>query len=360
MRRRADLHPCPSPRVIGDSTPKVVITLPEADTAKENPPNMPFSGPGTYIETMDEFIGHWTDVNLDQAPGALVMPGSGYTVANLNTDRDATFAKMDDLESIINVLEMHRTDRDNKELPLLDDMKQLTAYVRGQFPHTNLPGTIPSVPSLNASQGVWQKAMSDSGDLWDVVNTTPPAGFTPPLILPNTTTRAQFGTKVASLNTTLESFRQTLPLVDRTLFDRDEIYNRVAAELGKYRAAVLALYGEASPYFLSVPRLYPLPGHTPDPVSLTGFWDVSKDWAEFNWTASADPDIVAYVLRRSGSNPYSGATEQHVETLDAGTLTFTTDEGLLTPGGTMRFKIYVVLNTGNERGSNVVEITRPL
>ena len=47
-------------------------------------------------------------------------------------------------------------------------------------------------------------------------------------------------------------------------------------------------------------------------------------------------------------------------TIDPGTLTITTDEGLLTPGATMRFKLYVVLNTGNERGSNVVEITRPL
>ena len=140
----------------------------------------------------------------------------------------------------------------------------------------------------------------------------------------------------------------------------DQIYLRVAAALGKYRAAVLALYGETDPFYLSVPRLYPAPGHTPDPVSLTGFWDVSKDWAEFNWTASGDPDIAHYVLRRSGSNPYSGATEQHVATIDPGTLTITTDEGLLTPGGTMRFKLYVVLTTGNERGSNVVEITRPL
>jgi hypothetical protein len=320
---------------------------------------MPFSGPGTYIETMDEFIGHWTVVNADQAPGAMVMPG-GYTLANLQTDRDATVTLMDDLESQVNVLEMHRTERDLKEVPLLEDMKQLGAYVRGQFPNTKYAGTIPAVPSLNASQGVWQKAMSDSRDLWTLVNADPPVGFTPPLILPNTTTLAQYTTKETSLNATLESYRQTLPLVDHAIFLRDEVYSRVAAELGKYRAAVLSLYGEESPFFLSVPRLYPLPGHTPDPVALTGFWDIDKEWAEFNWTASADPDLQHYVLRRSGSNPYSTATEQHVATINAGILTFTTDEGLLTPGATMRFKLYVVLNTGNERGSNVVEITRPL
>jgi hypothetical protein len=320
---------------------------------------MPFSGPGTYLETMDEFIGHWTDVNADLNPGAMTMPG-GYTLANLNTDRDACETKMTDLEGVVNTLEMHRSDRDLQELPLIADMKQLANYVRGQFPNTKYIGTIPAMPSLNAGAGVWQKAMRDSGELWDAINVDPPEGFTPPLILPNTTTRAQFGTKSTAHNLTLENFHNTFPRVERAIFERDEIYNRVAAELGKYRAAVLSLYGEESPFFLSVPRLYPLPGHTPDPVALTGFWDIDKEWAEFNWSTSADPDLQHYVLRRSGSNPYSTATEQHVATINAGILTFTTDEGLLTPGATMRFKLYVVLNTGNERGSNVVEITRPL
>ena len=67
-----------------------------------------------------------------------------------------------------------------------------------------------------------------------------------------------------------------------------------------------------------------------------------------------------YPRRQLGFNSYSGATDQHVETVDSGVLGLTTDEGLRTPGGTMRFKVYVVLTTGNERGSNVVEITRPL
>ncbi len=30
------------------------------------------------------------------------------------------------------------------------------------------------------------------------------------------------------------------------------------------------------------------------------------------------------------------------------------------PGSTMRYKVYVVLSTGNEKGSNAVAVTHPL
>jgi hypothetical protein len=270
---------------------------------------MPFSGPGTYLETIDEYDGHWTDVNLELAPGAMEMP---------------------------------------------------SAYVRGPLMNSIYVGEVPGLPAPTSGQGIWQRKMDDHAHLWNAINTTPPAGFTPPLILPNTTTQAQFAAKVAALKTTFTNIAGADQNVGLKLEERDAIFDRVYAALSQYRATVEGLFGAEHPLSLSCPRLVPLPGHTPDPVALTGFWDVDKEWAEFNWTASGDPDIANYVLRRSGSNPYSGATEQHVETLGPDTLTAFTSEGLLTPGATMRFKIYVVLTTGNERGSNVVEITRPL
>jgi hypothetical protein len=320
---------------------------------------MPFSGPGTYLETIDEFDGHWSDVNVELSPSAMTLP-SGYTRAAMGAHRTALATKMADLEGFINTLEFQRTVRDNQELPLLEDMKMLGAYVRGPLMKSGFRGVAPSVPSLNASAGAWRKVMDDCNKLWTDLHANPPAGFTPPLILPNTTTLAQFQSKIAAHEATLTAVTNADQDVDRVIYERDLIYGEVRTNLGEYRATVLGMFGETHPLYLSVPLLNPLPGHTPDPVALTGFWDVDKEWAELNWTASGDSDLANYVVRRSGSNPYSGATEQHVETLGPDTLTAFTSEGLLTPGATMRFKIYVVLTTGNERGSNVVEITRPL
>lgn len=49
-----------------------------------------------------------------------------------------------------------------------------------------------------------------------------------------------------------------------------------------------------------------------------------------------------------------------VTSIPAGTLTHATDAGLTIPGSSAVFKVYVVLATGNEKGSNAVTVARPL
>ncbi len=46
-----------------------------------------------------------------------------------------------------------------------------------------------------------------------------------------------------------------------------------------------------------------------------------------------------------------------VDDFAAGILATATDEGLTVPGSSMAYKLYVVLNTGNEKGSNTVTVT---
>jgi len=81
--------------------------------------------------------------------------------------------------------------------------------------------------------------------------------------------------------------------------------------------------------------------------------------ADLSWTASTDPDLESYSVRRSGATPYDTSTEQVVDTLPPGTLALSTNAGLAAEGATMGFKVYVVLTTANEKGSNTVTINRP-
>lgn len=99
-------------------------------------------------------------------------------------------------------------------------------------------------------------------------------------------------------------------------------------------------------------------------VAGVGFWVQGSGCgvqgeADLSWTASSDPDLSGYSVRRSGADPYDTDSELVVDTLPPGTLVLATDEGLGTPGSTMRYKVYVVLTTGNEKGSNTVTIDRP-
>jgi hypothetical protein len=148
--------------------------------------------------------------------------------------------------------------------------------------------------------------------------------------------------------------------VDREITERDTVYRAIREKLVQYRAAVPGRFPETHPLVLSLPRLTPLPGHTPDAVVLSGVWNPATLKADLSWTASSDADLESYPVRRSGSDPYNVNTEQAVDTLPPGTLTLSTDEGLTTPGATMRYKVYVKLSTGNEKGSNAVEVTHPV
>jgi hypothetical protein len=147
--------------------------------------------------------------------------------------------------------------------------------------------------------------------------------------------------------------------VDSVLQEREEIFREVRDKLVQYRGVIESSFPADDPLVLSLPRVYPLPGHTPDPVVLEGEWNAVTNMADLSWTPSTDPDLDHYEVRRSSSDPYNSNTEVMVASVPAGTHTLSTIEGLPGPGSNMRYKVYVVLNTSNEKGSNAVEVERP-
>lgn len=317
---------------------------------------MPFTGPSSYLSTTDEFIGHWTDVNAALAPGSLVLAG-GFTLANLQTRRGELATSMTTLEGLINVLEGHRTDRFNQQGPLRERMRQLGHSVRGLLAGSPYVGQVPELVGESASPGKWTIAMDDNAHLWTNINATPPAGFTPPLVLFGNYLVADFNTDVAALKTTYTDLVQSEQDTDHARDQRDAIYQIIRDALVQYRLAVQGMFPEDHPLVTSLPRLTPLPGHTPDAVVLSGVWNAGTAMADLSWTASDDEDLDHYSVRRSGADPYDTSTELVVATLPPGTLAHSTNDGLENEGSTMRFKVYVVLTTANEKGSNAVAVT---
>ena len=79
------------------------------------------------------------------------------------------------------------------------------------------------------------------------------------------------------------------------------------------------------------------------------------------WENEIRPLLVAYQKKVEGDFPPEQAESSSViGTIPAGGLPqFSSDAGFLVPGQTASVKIFVVLSTGNERGSNTVSLTRP-
>ncbi len=319
---------------------------------------MPFSGPSSYLSTTDEFIGHWADVNLALALDPLILPGP-YALADLQSDRTALSDEITDLVEAINVVEGHRTDRDNRKPTIKERMRQLGALIRGVLAGSSYVGRIPPLIAIEANPGKWLISMRDHRDLWTDINASPPPGFPAPLVLTGGYTLANFTTDTGNLETTFQNLTLGEQDVDREVEERDAVYLAIRAQLVLYREAVPGKFPADHPLVLSLPRLTPLPGHTPDPVVLSGVWNATTLKADLSWTASSDPDFDHYSLRRSGP-PYNTNTEIVVDDFGAGILATATDEGLTVPGSSMAFKLYVVLNTGNEKGSNAVTVTHEL
>ena len=136
--------------------------------------------------------------------------------------------------------------------------------------------------------------------------------------------------------------------------ERDALERRVRGVLVTYAQAVLAQFGAASNITESLPRLSPIPGHTPQAVVLSGVYDAETQEARLEWEAGEDPKLVSYQVRQCAGLVYHKKTERVVATVSK-------DEPRLArlpqvAGAAVSYKVYVQLSTGNERGSRAVVV----
>jgi hypothetical protein len=204
--------------------------------------------------------------------------------------------------------------------------------------------------------------MDDVLDLWNRVNAQPVTPvFTAPLLLRGDLTRALFATLRALVDGAFTTRSDTGRSVAATRLQRNAIQDRAMALMKLYRMKIEALYAENSVEVLTLPRLSPLPGHTPDPVDLSGTYDPVDARAELTWTESTDPELASYQLRSVPGPDYTADDESTLITIPAGgSLTYNTSAGFGIPGSAVSYKVYVRLTTGNEAGSDAVTVTRPV
>ena len=142
--------------------------------------------------------------------------------------------------------------------------------------------------------------------------------------------------------------------------ERTALENRIYPILKAYRQRIPAEFAEGSPILATLPRLSPVPGSTPDPVVANGNYNPATITADLNWTASTETDLASYEVRGVAGPDYDTEDEVNLATIPPGApRTYSTNFALGTPGNAASYKIYVILTTGNERGSNPVSVPRP-
>lgn len=325
---------------------------------------MSLSGPSSYNSTLIGFQSHWSAVETEIIPtGPFLITDPAYPAGQRlgNVVIDDFISELNDFALDI-ADDVARGDVADAVLAegkrsALTAAQEFGRKVREDGLLRHLAQRLPVLPNATEGEGPFMNAMTSVRLRWKLADEM----LAGSLVLASGETQAQFSTR---LDTLVGQFAKAEGAdVDAGIgrSRRNEVQDSVRAVLGSYKSAVEGRFPPEHPLVLTLPRIYPLAGHTPDAVTATGTWEAATAQARLTWTASADAELAGYDIRTSNSgSTYDVETETtlgHVAK-DAAR-EFLTAAGLATPGASARFRIYTVLATGNERGGETVTVTRP-
>ena len=324
---------------------------------------MAITGNSSYIPTINEFLAHWTQANAAYTPDILVarLPdNTTRTEAQFTTLRDDLQAQQNAVQSCLGAQQIARGAIRIKKTALLETLNNFIRQLDAYFQNTDTYAARPYAPSLSDGQETFTRPLADTLSLWEKINTSPaPAGVTLPLTLSDGTTFTNFTEAYEDLLTAYAQEQRKTQDLTLARAKRNRIQNQTYEVMKAYREAIPARLTAHPDIIETLPRLTPLPGHTPIPVSATAEY-VAPNQARITYTPSADPDLHTYELRAN-----IGETYHEEDAIVIATNTpnapreFLTTFGLNQPGAQIALKVYVTLTTGNESGSPAMQVARP-
>ena len=323
---------------------------------------MPISGPASYLPTIELFLSHWDEVNTALgAGGPLMLPG-GVERSNLADTRDEMEEARDAVTDNGVDRSLARADLNGKIAALQARMVEFNARIRGDLPVTPIAEALPLAFALGDGEASVRDGLRKIARLWTKVNaiTPTPPGVTLPLKLSGDYALAAFNTDRDALRDAYRALSDAEVELAVARGGRNKLQDVIYPLLKEYRQKVLGLAPNFPQLVETLPALTPPEGRTPQAVQAQGAWDVPLTAAKITWGASVDADLQEYEVRGGPGDDYQGEDETVLGSIPAGgARELVTLFGLGSPGVTCGYKVYVVLTTGNERGSEALYVTRP-
>jgi hypothetical protein len=320
-------------------------------------PHIPMiSGPSSYIGTIDDFLAHWASVNADPLAGTGLNTRDGMGREALVVLRASLESAISAVVAQLNGKEIARAILENAKRDLLARAQELGRRLRGTMPvDSPYIAAFPELPSRTSGEGVFLKPMRDAANLWARVFD---AGYT--FDLTGAYTAADFAADVTALQGLYASLHGIESDLDLAREQRNGLQNDVKSLLSGYRPAVEGLFAPDAPLVLTIPHIYAPGSRTPDPVEAAASYDLAENEAIITFTESTDEDLDQYQLRGVPGPEYHGDDEVVIANLPKGSAReFRSSYSLGTPGMAASFKVYVILSTGHEAGSEAVTVERP-
>jgi len=321
---------------------------------------MPISGPTSYVPTLNQFIPHWTSVNLVLGAGGPLVLEDGTTLAILTGYRNQLDGFRTSIPGKANDVQIASATIKLKRAVLVSRLGEFNRKVRARMGSSPYAAALPQVPSVTSGEGLILEPLNDMATLWPKINAATIPGFTGPLLLPGGYAIATYLTDLAALRAAYVTEQTAQNEINLELKLRNFVQDKAYDAMRDYREAVAGEFTDNDPHVLSLPDLTPAAGSTPDAVTASVAWMPLLLKAKITFSASTNLSVIQYEIRFCPGANYSTDTESVIGSISPGaTLEFLTNAGLAVTGDTASFKVYVITSTGNEKGSNTLVITRP-
>jgi len=321
------------------------------------------TGPSSYDSTMTEFNQHWTSANTKLAPTPLILTLPDKTSmarAQFATLHTALLAQQDTLQTWAVDVQIARGEVNLKKAALLAKFNLFTTLLDASYQGTGYYAARPLAPSVTDGKEVFLKPLGDAMKLWKRMNEgVAPAGVTLPLVLGDGTDQGSYASLISGLcfaYSDLEGKELDLKIARG---DRNVIQTRAYAAMKMYREGAENKFVLHPELLESLPRLSPLPGHTPEAVNSSAILEGTNQ-SKVVYDASTESTLARYELRGNSGDDYSDEDAVVIATNEPGApREFLTPFGLNQPGAKVALKVYVILDTGNEAGSAAMFVQRP-
>jgi len=319
---------------------------------------MPITSIGSYPPTMQDFVTSWASVNATLGATPLTLRG-GYTVAQFTTDRTNIINAINAAITTTNTEQFNAATLNILKAPILARAIQFRKWVQSYLPNTPYAQILPDAPKPSSAESKFLDPLTDILNLWTTINADATlTGIPLPIALTGGYLVATFITDLVALRTAYTTARTTAEQAALSRKQRDALLKPAVQRMVQYRGAIEARFAGTA-FQASLPALSPPPGSTPDPVFVTGGWDTIKKLVHLEWEASDNKNLLQYEVRGCTGTTYKVANEFTIATVPPDKLFWEGTGGVPVAGAQCVYRVYVVLTTGNEKGSNNVAISRP-
>ncbi|HVJ45196.1 MAG TPA: hypothetical protein VM511_02345 [Luteolibacter sp.] len=316
---------------------------------------MPISGPSSYLPTTDEFIAHWNHANALLAPGSPIILANATSVSTLTSLRTTLEANRRTVEEARNALEGARADIELIKSRMLDRLNQFTGKIRSLASGTRWEPMLPKAFSITDGMGRVIPPLDEMADLWE--RYTEAVG---PLTLRDGYPLGGFQETLAELKSCYTRWTTADVALGLARGLRNETQVMIYEILKHYRQRIPVEFAPGSAILETLPRLTPLPGSTPDAVTLAAAYNPETKKADLAWSEVLDKEVTELEIRATAGPEYDPEDETVVARFSpSDPREWTGTFGLLVPGSAATFKVYSITPEGNEHGSNAVTVIRP-